>query len=167
MTKLYLLRHGIALPHGTPDIPDDERPLTPKGERRVSEIGRALRRLGVAPDLIVTSPLPRAAKTAELVAEELKVEAEIERNDALLASRDAASIRAWLQSRPETNLMLVGHNPAFSDLIGLLASNGKTPLNCELRKGGVAAFHSSSGAEMILDWLARPKLLRCFSEAQS
>ena len=34
MDRLYLLRHGTAVPHGTPDIPDDERPLTAEGEKQ-------------------------------------------------------------------------------------------------------------------------------------
>ena len=58
MTRLYLLRHGIAVPHGTPDIPDDERPLTSEGEKGVRKVARGLRRLGFKLDRIVTSPLP-------------------------------------------------------------------------------------------------------------
>ena len=35
MTELFIVRHGIAVDPGTPGIPDDERPLTPKGEKRM------------------------------------------------------------------------------------------------------------------------------------
>ncbi len=40
MNELYVVRHGIAVDPGTPGIPDDERPLTPKGEKRMREIAR-------------------------------------------------------------------------------------------------------------------------------
>ncbi len=42
MNELYILRHGIAVDPGTPGIPDDERPLTPKGEKRMRQIARGL-----------------------------------------------------------------------------------------------------------------------------
>ena len=42
MHELYILRHGIAIPHGTPGVPEDERPLTAKGEKRIKEVGRGL-----------------------------------------------------------------------------------------------------------------------------
>ncbi len=115
MPEIYLLRHGIAVSHGTPDIPDDERPLTPEGEKRMRQVGRGLKRLGLKLDRIVTSPLPRALKTAEIVAGELGMEDLLETNDALRAGRDASSIRDWVHTRPEQCLMLVGHNPAFNE----------------------------------------------------
>ena len=42
MHELYILGNGIAIPHGTPGVPEDERPLTPKGEKRIKEVGRGL-----------------------------------------------------------------------------------------------------------------------------
>jgi phosphohistidine phosphatase len=59
--KLYFLRHGEA---DWPDWkkPDDERPLTKAGRKEMNEVGKFLHRLKVFPDLIVTSPLPRAAQ---------------------------------------------------------------------------------------------------------
>ena len=37
--NLFLLRHGIAVEHGTPGYERDaDRPLTPKGERRLGRI---------------------------------------------------------------------------------------------------------------------------------
>src|SRR5438128_7118262 len=66
--KLYFLRHGEA---DWPDWKksDDERPLTKRGKKELHEVGAFLVRLKVRPDLILTSPLPRAAQTAEIAAE--------------------------------------------------------------------------------------------------
>jgi len=167
MARLYLLRHGIALPHGTPDIPDDERPLTPKGEKRMREIGRGLRRLGVAPDAIITSPLPRAARTAEIVAEALKLTNLVEYHDALRPDRDAKSIREWLSSRLHFNLLLVGHNPAISELLRLLAAGEQSSFSCDLKKGGIAALRSTSEPVMSLEWVAQPRLFRRLAASTS
>jgi phosphohistidine phosphatase len=43
MKELYIVRHGIAVEPGTPGIPDDERPLTAKGQKRMHEIARGMR----------------------------------------------------------------------------------------------------------------------------
>jgi phosphohistidine phosphatase len=61
--KLYFLRHGEA-DWPSWKKPDDERPLTKRGKREMREVAKFLDRLKVRPDLIVTSPLPRAAETA-------------------------------------------------------------------------------------------------------
>src|SRR4051812_42779262 len=132
MTELYLLRHGIAVLRGTPEIPDDERPLTSEGEKRMRQIGRGLRRLDLKLDRIVSSPLPRALTSAEIVANALRMTDRLETADALRAEKDSSTIREWVQGRSEERLMLVGHNPSFADLIGLLITGGSVPLPCEL-----------------------------------
>jgi phosphohistidine phosphatase len=160
MQELYLLRHGLAVPHGTPEFEDDDRPLTPDGERRIRQIGRGLRKLKPKLVRIATSPLPRALKTAEIVAECLGGSDLIDVVDELRAGRDAASIRDWLASRGESRLMIVGHNPAFSDLIGLLVTGSQERPICELRKGGIAALQGEPGGSYLIDWIARPKVFR-------
>ena len=130
MNELYLVRHGIAVERGTPDVPDDERPLTPTGAKRMRQIARGLRRLGIQPDRIVTSPLPRALETAEIVAEALGMAVRLETGDELGADRDAPAIRDWVLTRTEDRLMIVGHNPGLSQLLGLLVTGLADPLLC-------------------------------------
>jgi phosphohistidine phosphatase len=165
MIELYILRHGIAVDPGTPGIPDDERPLTPKGRRRMRQIGRGLRRLDLRLDRIFTSPLPRAAATAEIVAEELDAGDPLDAADVLRAGSDAGAIRDWLRDRAEDRLMIVGHNPSLTDLITLLvlgATNGPRTQVCELRKGGIAALRPSAASADRFDliWVATPRLVR-------
>jgi broad specificity phosphatase PhoE len=54
---IYFLRHGEA---DWPDWnkSDDERPLTKRGKKEMHDVGKFLKRMKVAPDIIVTSPLP-------------------------------------------------------------------------------------------------------------
>jgi phosphohistidine phosphatase len=163
MTELTIVRHGIALPHGTPNVPDDERPLTDKGRKRMRQIGRGLRRLGVEPDRIYSSPLPRAWQTAEILASVLQLSDRLEAAEELRADRTSASIREWLLTRTEPRLMIVGHDPAISSLVGLLLNVPPAWSPCELKKGGVAALSTrdETGAPgFSLDWLATPGILR-------
>src|SRR5687768_10133352 len=102
ITRLYLLRHGIAVPHGSPDYPDDQRPLTSQGEKRIREIADGLRLYGLKLDRIVTSPLPRARRTAEIVAEAFDGRDLLETADELRSGRGATAIKEWLDTRPES-----------------------------------------------------------------
>ncbi len=162
MTELFILRHGIAVPHGTPGYSDDERPLTPKGERRMRQVGRGLTALQLNLERIVTSPLPRARRTAQIVAQELGLIDKLEPATALAAGADAQSVRDWLRERSEDRLMIVGHNPALSDLVGLLILGDVDKLPFELKKGAIAALSSTprSLPHFELDWTAPPALLR-------
>ena len=159
MNRLYLLRHGIAVPQGAADFLDDDRPLTAKGEKRMRAIGAHLRALELAPEAIVTSPLPRARKTAEIVAGELGLSERLEEADALRADRGATSIRDWIVGRAEQSLMIVGHNPSFSDLVGLLVLGEHAPRLVELKKGGIAALSAREHGGFQIDWIATPRLI--------
>jgi phosphohistidine phosphatase len=66
--KLTIIRHAIAVPSGTEGVADDERPLTDKGRRRFGEIARGLAEICESPDVLLTSPLPRALETAQIAA---------------------------------------------------------------------------------------------------
>ena len=165
MKTLYLVRHGVAVPPGTPEIADDDRELTKRGERKVEQIGRGLLQLRLKLSAIVTSPLPRARKTAEILACELGLEDRLVLEETLGASSTAAGIHEWLKTQTHQHLMIVGHNPSFSNLIGLLLGAGPASLQVELRKGGIAAFSQTQDDRYHLDWLARPRLIRSLAKA--
>jgi phosphohistidine phosphatase len=165
MIELYLVRHAIAVERGTTEVSDDERPLTPQGRKRMRQIARGLRRLGIGPDRILTSPLPRALETAEIVAADLGMADRLETCDALRADRDATAIRDWLLGRSEDRLLIVGHNPGLSELLGLLVAGLANTSVCELKKGGVAALSARDEGAFAIDWIAPPRLLRLVADA--
>jgi len=71
--KLCFLRHGEAdWPNW--DKPDDERPLTERGRKEMKRVAKFLECLKFSADVILTSPLPRASQTAEIVAKRLGIE---------------------------------------------------------------------------------------------
>jgi phosphohistidine phosphatase len=168
MTHLYIVRHGIAALPGTPGIPDDERLLTSKGEKRVRQIARGLARLDLKLDRIVTSPLPRARATAEIIADELDSRKLLEISNVLQTGSSAATVERWLRERTEERLMIVGHNPTLSDLLSLLVLGSTQPLICDLKKGGVAALGQKGGARDLyeLHWIAPPRLFRGLMDSE-
>jgi phosphohistidine phosphatase len=161
MRRVYLIRHGIAVPPGSTEFPDAERPLTEEGIARMKQVARGLARLEFEVERIVSSPLPRALQTARIVAAALGSAELVEDDASLSANRSAEAIAGWLAERQESSLALVGHNPAFSELVPLLVLGMTAASMCDLKRGGVAALVSDGpGAPYRIDWLARPRLLR-------
>jgi phosphohistidine phosphatase len=148
---LYFLRHGEA------DWPnwkktDDERPLTKSGKKEVREVARFLRRLKVRPDVIVTSLLPRAAETAEIAADCLK--AKLRKDGSLAPGFGISELRALLKKHRADSLMIVGHEPDFTNVISEL-----TGASLKLSKAGVALVDVDSERGRLL-WLFPPKFAR-------
>ena len=129
---LFLLRHGKA---DWPDWKgsDDERPLNDEGVREMRVVAAALKRLKAAPEFILSSPLPRALRTAEIVAEELGLE--VEKQKELKPGFDRRKCDALLAGRPGADVMMVGHEPDFSGVIRSLTGG-----RAKLSKAATAAI---------------------------
>jgi phosphohistidine phosphatase len=150
---VYFLRHGEA------DWPnwnksDDERPLTKRGKKEMHEVGKFLKRLKVDPDLIVTSPLPRASQTADIAAEHLKIKC---RKDKLLEPGfGRQELERILKKYPAESVMIVGHEPDFSHTIEQLTGGA-----VKLSKAGVALVElDRSWRHGRLLWLLPPKIAK-------
>jgi phosphohistidine phosphatase len=127
---IYFLRHGEA---DWPDWKksDDERPLTEKGKAEMHEVGAFLANLSVKPDAVLTSPLPRASQTAEIVAH--YVDAKSVEDELLAPGFGRAELKKLLKKRNYQSVMVVGHEPDFSKAIGKL-----TGARVKLSKAGIA-----------------------------
>ena len=150
---LYFLRHGEAdWPNWTK--PDDERPLTDFGKKEVRQVAKLLQRLKVRPDFIVTSPLPRASQTAEIAAEHLR--AKLREDEALEPGFGIGELCTVLKRQHSKILMLVGHEPDFTNVISAL-----TGASLKLSKAGVALLDIDPESERgKLLWLFPPKFAR-------
>lgn len=160
MHCLYLLRHGTAVSHGTADVRDEDRPLTPAGERKVSLVAHGLKRLGIKPRRIVTSPLPRAHRTAQITADALGLTDRLELAEVLQPGSPPSRIRDWLSAQDAEDLMLVGHNPNLTGLLSLLAGLPLDSPAFELKKGAVASLRADDQGRHQLHWLATSKVIR-------
>ena len=117
MKTLYLLRHAKSSWDDT-SLPDRDRPLEARGVRDAAKMGKRWSPLYGKPDLIVSSPAVRALATAKVVAEGLKYKLKnITVNDRLYAATVDALITVIeaLDDKLQ-RVMLVGHNPGFTEL---------------------------------------------------
>lgn len=117
------MRHGDAINHDDPSVTSDEmRELTGKGREESELMARMLVRLGIAPDLVLTSPLARARQTAEIVTDVIGHASGPSVSDELAPGGSLTGILNDILShgRPQQSV-LVGHMPGVGQLIGLFA----------------------------------------------
>ena len=151
--QLYFLRHGEADWPGWTK-PDDERPLTDFGKKEVRQVAKFLNSLKVKPDLVVTSPLPRALQTAEVAAEQLKTK--LRQDEALEPGFGISELSTVLKRHRSKVLMLVCHEPDFSSVISALTGGF-----IKMSKAGVALVDIDPETKKgRLLWLFPPKFAR-------
>jgi len=161
--RIYLIRHSNAVDPGTPGYEDDSlRPLTEKGRDKMKKIAAALKELDIEPDLIVSSPYARARQTAEILAKVLKYKHELVFNEMLVPMGNPDNIIGEINEKYSVDeLILVGHEPCFSVLVGTLVA-GNPDLAFNIKNGGVCCLSSDdlhTDRKAVLDWLLTPKIL--------
>ena len=148
--RLLLVRHAIAQERddfARTGRNDGDRPLTEKGRRRMQLAAKGLRSLIDEIDLLTTSPLIRAAETADIISEEFggtSVE-EVE----MLAMGPADAFLSWYRIASDSGLVVVvGHEPYLGEWASWLLA------------GPSADFMVFKKGRAILHWHLAPSHLR-------
>ena len=132
--ELYFFRHGDSEePSAT--VSDAERQLTEVGRRETSAVATALRRAGLRPEIIVTSPLRRARQTAEIIQNLFGISAQPD--ERLAPGCSLAQVRELARHHPYARILLVGHEPDFSRIVGQLIGTASVGM----AKSGLARVH--------------------------
>ena len=114
---LSFLRHADAEPDAGADF---DRKLTSKGLEQSEKVGKFLLRYGVIPDLILSSPVIRAKQTARIVAARLG-DVRVDIVDWLACGMTPRACLEHLDDYTRSeSVMLVGHEPDFSETIAAL-----------------------------------------------
>lgn len=168
--RLYLLRHGRADRSAFAGDDDSERPLVAEGRRRLRAAANVLARLQPDFDYVFTSPLVRAAQTAEIIAEKLGLTDRQFVDQRLAPGFDVPTLldilTAILAERQEPepvqpvsaeiDILLVGHEPDFRLVIQEL-----TGADVVMKKGALAridlAPNDPNRGKLV--WLLQPRVL--------
>lgn len=156
--KLYFLRHGQAGNREEWEGDDAERPLTADGKKRMQREAATIRKLDLPLDAIITSPLVRAAQTAEIVAKAQSASVRLLTDGRLAPGFGPRHLAAILAAhRDAGGLMLVGHEPDFSETISRVAGGGRLTM----KKGALACLEMEDPGSLngTLVWLIPPKVL--------
>ena len=118
----------ILMRHGKSDWPENlrrdfDRSLAPRGEKDAPRMGKWLRKNGLVPDKVISSPALRARATAELVVEKLRIPRKRIIFDARIYEAELSQLLDVIAAHgADTDaLLLVGHNPGLEELLMHLA----------------------------------------------
>jgi phosphohistidine phosphatase len=157
--RLLFIRHAMAI-SASGDLRDEDRPLSPEGEKRFRQTARMLARVAPKPDALLTSPHLRARQTAAIAAKAWGNRCPIV--EPALADGDWPGMCRALATYAEDNtIALVGHESWISMITArLLGSRNHRAF--DYRKGGVALIEVESlpACQGTLVWFIPPRVFR-------
>jgi phosphohistidine phosphatase len=157
---IYFLRHASAGERMSNPKKDEKRPLDKSGIEQCGYVGRALTALDIQVDVILSSPLKRAAQTASLVGNEMGYEGKLQLTDALRPETSFTDFRKLLDKYTKyESVMIVGHNPNLSEFVGRAISENGCEASVDLKKGAVARVEMGRNSG-VLQWCLTPKAVR-------
>lgn len=149
--KLYFVRHGESVDLAPTD---HARELTEYGIERTQNAAKVLKRIGINPKCIYSSPRIRAKQTADIIAEELGMEVTL--SESVNFGFDVTHIRELVKDfNSGDEVMFVGHNPDMSQLVHKISG-----ASVSMKKGGFARIDVISAKNLRgeLVWLVSPKV---------
>ena len=154
---LYFLRHGRAQ-EPRDGLADDERRLTDAGIAQLRAAAPLWQRLNLRPDVVLSSPLPRAMQTAGLLAEGLTLGREPTPDQRLSPGAEWHDFAQALARHPDARRVLfVGHEPDLSNVVELLSGAAAV----RIRPAGLACLEFPGVPEPgsgEIAWLLDPDL---------
>jgi phosphohistidine phosphatase len=158
--RLLVVRHAIAVPHGTPGVAENDRPLTPEGELKFREAAAGLARILDRPDALLTSPWLRARQTAAIAAEAWGGP-EPKQTAALASGSFEAQAQVLDEYPKDATVAIFGHEPWVSQLLARVLGTREDE-RLTFKKGGAALVDVpgalAKGGTLV--WYLTPKLLR-------
>jgi phosphohistidine phosphatase len=149
--RLYLFRHAQASDNAATDF---DRALTKRGRKCTHTAAQVMARLGVAPEVIASSPRLRARQTARIIADELDLPLEIHEELDFGFNPQVAALLAR-QTFP-ADVMLVGHNPSFTEVVEAITGAAVAFKKGALARIDVEEVGSPLHGELV--WLIAPKV---------
>jgi len=164
---VYFLRHASAGQSRANPVQDNQRPLDKDGIEQCRDVGRLLAAMEAKVDVIVSSPLKRAAETATLVAKEIGHDSKFVLDAALGPGATLQKFRELLARYAKKEaVMVVGHNPSLSEFLSLLMTNGKSGNATDMKKGALARVEYEKN-QAVLNWMITPKIARAAQSAKA
>ena len=139
---LVILRHGkAATPEGVADV---DRPLTPRGHADAAAAGAWLAHRGYVPDVVLCSPSRRTKETWHGAALALSAAPDVRCAKDVYGGSATALLDLVRSLEDSTrSALLIGHNPAVSQLSELLDPDAAEPEG--LRTAGISV-HAIDGS---------------------
>jgi phosphohistidine phosphatase len=161
MKKLLLLRHAKSSWEDT-TLPDFERPLNERGRRAAPLIGEFMRERQLRPELVICSPAKRTRETIALVLAASRLETETRYDERIYEATLPRLLEVVSQIADDrTEVLLVGHNPGFENLLERLTGESERMPTAALARITLDADKWTEAAAKggRLEWLVTAKEL--------
>ena len=160
--RIYLMRHATS---GSEEelsrSADEDPPLSPNGMTKARAVARGLAELRIELHCVLSSPLARAAQTAEIVSHALGVPAgQVRSTDALRPGTKPSVLIEEMARLGGEEVLCVGHSPHLDDVMAsLLGCSSRITV---LKKAAVACVQCEalSPPRGVLLWLYPQRVLR-------
>ena len=123
MKKLILFRHAKS--SWSHDVSDRDRPLTEKGIRKTEKISITSKNIFFNTEVFYSSPANRALHTASIIINQLNLSFRNLRVEEDLYTFESSELIKFIRDIPNSfsNVICVGHNPAFTNVTNLLSDS--------------------------------------------
>jgi len=123
MKRLTLIRHAKS-DWSSAAKSDFERPLNGRGKKAAPLMGKRLAECGSAPDRLISSPAKRARQTAVKIAKEIGYPKDRVEYCEAIYEADLQTLINLVRNLDDrhSDVILIGHNPGFSELGQWLSS---------------------------------------------
>ncbi|HLV61309.1 MAG TPA: phosphoglycerate mutase family protein [Fredinandcohnia sp.] len=152
--RIYLLRHGEAVPPGE-GVQEEDRPLTVAGRRRVRESARAWSlRDDPVPQSWFVSPYVRAVQTCEICVSAFGADADVDVSRSLLPTGRVSQVVDLIVESGKECVAVVGHQPLLGGVAAFLLHWSTVPAH--LDPGAILALDLGDEGPARLVWHAVP-----------
>lgn len=155
--NIYLIRHGDA-EKASGQKKDSDRMLTFEGEQKIKIAAEGWKVLIPQFSHIISSPLARALRTAEIVAQVFKFTGEIIIDKRLMFGNRTEELIDLANEIMGQDMAFVGHEPDFSEHASNLISNSSAKI--DFKKGMIAKISFPAKAKIsrgVLEFLIPAK----------
>ena len=153
--NLIILRHGKA--EDINPMGDSARVLVEKGRNQARRAAMILKRAGLLPEIVLTSPLVRARQTADEFCETAGIPGAVIQGWLACGMNPQHALQELASFGEFKQIAIVGHEPDLSGLIQWIL--GAAGGSVEMKKGAVACLHVTPPARHgTLVYLIPPKL---------
>ena len=161
MKTIYLLRHAKSS-WKDESLSDIERPLNGRGKKAAETMGAFLKREKILVDLVLSSSAVRARQTIDRVLVAANIVTDVRFDERIYEAGVQRLVEIVRQiENGKKNVVLVGHNPGFEELLEWLTGTIERMQTGALAKIGLktSSWNSISEKSGTLEWIVRPKQL--------
>lgn len=152
--KLYLVQHAKAVSEQA----DPQRSLTEEGRRDIEKVAAFIKPLKLSIDYLWHSSKLRAAQTAQVLAEVVRVNKDSGARDGLGPNDDVSAIQDQLLAMGE-DIMIVGHLPFLGKLASVLLTGSESANTVAFKNAGIVCLNRLDQNQWQIEWMIIPQLI--------